>query len=436
MAPEQAQQPVGAAAEAALQHVRTYSKPSDLKITDMRLAVVASNYDYPIIRIDTNQGVYGLGEVRDAGHALDALRFKAFLLGKDPTNVDMIFDTIQRFGGHGREAGGICGIEMALWDLAGKVYGVPVYQFMGGKWRDKVRCYADTPTPRDATPAAYARRVKGRRDMGYTWVKFDVGIRIFEEAGITGAMSGGRLTQRGIGYFREIVAAVRDAVGPELPLCIDHFGPLYVDDCIRLGNALEEYDLSWLEDMVPDEDVQGLCEITRAIRTPTLNGENTYHLRGFRKMIEQRAIRILQPDLETAGGIRETKRISDYGAEFGMPSVFHFAGSPIGMMANIHCAAATKSFLVLENHFVDLLPWWGDLVTGLQTTLPTDPGWDGYVRVPETPGLGVDLNEAVIKEHLRKEYLHTTGYFNPTDEWNTRKLGYYQVPGNTIGDVD
>jgi len=425
-----------AAAEAALQNVRTNSKPSDLKITDLRCAVVASNYDYPLIRIDTNQGVYGLGEVRDAGHAMDALRFKAFLLGQDPTNVGLIFDLIERFGGQGREAGGISGIEMALWDLTGKVYGVPVYQFMGGKYRDKIRCYADTPTPRDATPESYARRVKGRQEMGYTWVKFDVGIGIFERAGIKGSMSGGRLTQRGIGYFREIVAAVRKAVGPELPLCIDHFGPLSVDDCIRLGNALEEYDLSWLEDMVPDYNVDGLCEITRAIRTPTLNGENTYHLRNFREMIERRAVRILQPDLETAGGIRETKRISDYGAEYGMPSVFHFAGSPIGMMANIHCAAATKSFLVLENHFVDLLPWWKDLVTGLETSLPGDKGWDGYVSVSEKPGLGVDLNEEVIREHLRKEYLETTGYFNPTDEWNTRKLGYYQVPGNTIGDVD
>ena len=178
----------------------------------------------------------------------------------------------------------------------------------------------------------------------------------------------------GLGYFREIVAAVRKAVGPELPLCIDHFGPLYVDDCIRLGNALEEYDLSWLEDMVPDTDVDGLCEITRAIRTPTLNGENTYRLKHFRQMIERRAVRILQPDLETAGGIRETKRISDYGAEHGMPSVFHFAGSPIGLMANLHAPRRSSRSSCLENHFVDLLPWWKDLVTGLETGLPFDKG--------------------------------------------------------------
>jgi len=416
----------GEAAEIALSGVRTCSKPSDLKITDLRMAVVASNYDYPLLRIDTNQGVYGLGEVRDAGHKEDALRFKAFLLGQDPTNVELIFNLMKPFAGQGREAGGISGIEMALWDLTGKVYGVPVYQFMGGKYRDRVRVYADTPTPRSATPEAYAERVKGRRDLGYTWVKFDVGIGIFERAGIKGAMTANRLTQKGIGYFRAIVAAVREAVGPDLPLCIDHFGPLSVEDCIRLGNALEEYDLAWLEDMVPDHDVDGLCEITRAIRTPTLNGENTFGLRHFRPMIERRAVRILQPDLETAGGIRETKYIADYGAEHGMPTVLHFAGSPIGLMANLHAAASIKTFLCLENHFIDL-PWWKDLVTGLDEPLLEN----GYMKVPEKPGLGVDLNEEVVKEHLRYP-----GYFEPTPEWDTRKLGYYQVPGNRIGEVD
>jgi len=413
-------------AERALGNVRTLSKPSDLRITDLRMAVVASNYDYPILRIDTNQGVYGLGEVRDAGHREDALRFKAFLLDKDPTNVDLIFDLIKRFGGHGREGGGISGIEMALWDLTGKVYGVPAYQFMGGKYRDKIRVYADTPTPRSATPEGYAARVKGRQELGYTWVKFDVGVGIFQAAGIKGAMSANRLTQKGLSYFREIVSAVRGAVGPELPICIDHFGPLSVEDCIRLGNALEEFDLSWLEDMVPDHDIEGLVEITRAIRTPTLNGENLFGLSGFRQMIERRAVRILQPDLETAGGIRETKRIADHGAEYDMPTVLHFAGSPIGLMANLHAAAAIKTFLCLENHFVDL-PWWKDLVTGMDDPLIEE----GYMRVPERPGLGVDLNEDVIREHLRYP-----GYFEPTDEWNTPKLGYYQVPGNRIGEVD
>jgi L-alanine-DL-glutamate epimerase-like enolase superfamily enzyme len=408
--------------EAALDGVRTDSRPSDLRITDLRLAVVASNYDYPLLRIDTNQGVYGLGEVRDAGHKEDALRFKSILLGQDPTDVDLIFDAISPYGGPGREGGGVSGIEMALWDLTGKVYGVPAYQFLGGKYRDRVRLYADTPTPREGTPESYVARVKQRQELGLTFVKFDMGVSTFRRARVEGAMSDRRLTGRGLTYFRSIVAAVREAVGPELPLAIDHFGPLSVSDCIRLGNALEEYDLAWLEDMRPDTDVDGLKEITAAIATPTLNGEELYLLDGFRRLIDERAVRIVQPDLATAGGLRETKRIADHAARQGMPCVLHFAGSPISFMANVHAAAATKSFTCLEHHALDI-PWWEDLVTGLEQPLVRD----GYVNVPEKPGLGVDLNVDVIAEHLRYP-----GLFEPTPDWDSPKLGFYLPPGPEV----
>jgi L-alanine-DL-glutamate epimerase-like enolase superfamily enzyme len=410
-------------AEQALDGIRAYSKPSDLRITDLRLAVVASNYDYPILRIDTNQGVYGIGEVRDAGHREDALRFKSLLVGRDPTNVDLIFGLISRYGGHGREAGGISGIEMALWDLTGKVYGVPVYQFMGGKYRDRIRIYADTPPPREPTPAGYAARAKQRVDGGIGFVKFDMGIEIFRKVGLHGGLSGTRLTDAGIAYFCSIVEAVRAAVGPEVPLGIDHFGPLSVGDCIRLGRALEPYNLSWLEDMRPDTDVEGLREITIAITTPTMNGENLFHLDGFRAMIDRRAVRIVQPDLATAGGIRETKRIADYAARQHIATVLHFAGSPISFMANLHAAAAIADFVALEHHALDI-PWWKDLVTGLPDPLIVD----GYAAVPEKPGLGVDLNLEVIAEHLRYP-----GLFEPTPEWDLPKLGFYLPPGPAIG---
>ena len=160
--------------------ITTHSNPSELRITDMRLAVVAANYDYPILRIDTNQGVYGLGEVRDAGHAVNALQFKSMLIGQNPCNVDMIFRAIKRFGNWGREGGGVSGIEIALMDLIGKVYGVPCYQLLGGKYRDKVRLYGDTPTPDDPTPEDFVEAVKGRRDRGLTWIKFDLRPSLFE----------------------------------------------------------------------------------------------------------------------------------------------------------------------------------------------------------------------------------------------------------------
>jgi L-alanine-DL-glutamate epimerase-like enolase superfamily enzyme len=413
----------GVAAEQALAHVRTHGKPSDLRITDLRLAIVASNYDYPILRIDTNQGIYGIGEVRDAGHKEDALRFKSLLLGRDPTNVDLIFGLISRYGGPGREAGGVSGIEMALWDLTGKIYGVPVYQFMGGKHRDRIRIYADTPPPHEPTPEGYAARAKQRVDNGIGFVKFDMGVEIFRKVGLAGGLSGTRLTDRGIAYFCSIVEAVRAAVGPEVPLGIDHFGPLSVGDCIRLGRALEPYSLSWLEDMLPDTDVEGLREITRAITTPTMNGEGLYLLDGFRALIDRRAVRIVQPDLATAGGIRETKRIADYAARQGIDTVLHFAGSPISFMANLHAAASIGSFVALEHHALDI-PWWKNLVTGLPDPLIVD----GHAAVPEKPGLGVDLNLEAIAEHLRYP-----GLFEPTSEWDLPKLGFYLPPGPTIG---
>ena len=416
--------------------VNTNSSPSELKITDMRMAVVCSNYDYPIIRIDTNQGVYGIGEVRDAGHKENALQFKSMLLGQNPCNVDMIFRAIKHFGNWGREGGGVSGIEIALWDLIGKVYGVPCYQFLGGKYRDRIRLYADTPAPAERTPEGYAERVLERQKMGLTFIKFDVGIHVlrgYVEGGVVGTPTkyeyglgrqrvargtavGTQLTDKGIARFVDIVSAVRDAVGWDIPLAVDHFGPLTVKDGIRLGHALEPYGLAWMEDIIPWQDVEGNLQVTRAINVPTLNGEDIYLWDGWREMIEKRAIDIIQPDLLTAGGMLETKKIADYAERYGLPTVLHFAGSPIAFMANLHCAAAIPSFIALENHALDL-PFWKDLVTGLPENLIED----GYVRVPEKPGLGVDLNLEGIEKNLR-----FPGLFEPTDEWNTPKLGFWQ----------
>jgi len=418
--------------------VNTYSAPSDLKITDMRMAVVRSNYDYPIIRIDTNQDVYGIGEVRDAGHKENALQFKSMLLGQNPCNVDMIFRAIKRFGNWGREGGGVSGIEIALWDIIGKVYGVPCYQFLGGKYRDRIRIYADTPAPEKPTPEGYAQRVLGRKEMGLTIVKFDVGMNVlrgYVEDGVVGTPTkhqygrgrgwvargtavGTQLTDKGIARIVEIVSAVREAAGWEIALAVDHLGPLTIKDGIRLGRALEPYCLTWLEDIIPWWDVEGNLQVTRAINVPTLNGEDIYLWDGWREMIEKRAIDIIHPDLLTAGGMLEAKKIADYAERYGLPTALHFAGSPIAFMANLHCAAAIPSFMALENHALDL-PFWKDLVTGLPENLIED----GYARVPEKPGLGVDLNYEGIEKNLR-----VPGLFEPTDEWNMPKLGFW-LPG-------
>jgi L-alanine-DL-glutamate epimerase-like enolase superfamily enzyme len=399
---------------------------------------VASNYDYPILRIDTNQGVYGIGEVRDAGHRENALQFKSMLLDQNPCNVDMLYRAIKRFGNWGREGGGVSGLEIGLWDLVGKVYGVPCYQFLGGKYRDRVRVYADTPAPSEPTPEAYAKRVLGRKAQGLTVIKFDVGPRILygnpdtligtppqydypmaRWGAAPGTGFGSRVTDEGIARLTKVVAAVREAAGWDVALCIDHFGHGYMTakEVIRLGHALEPYGLAWMEDPMPWADIDGHRRVTEAINVPTAAGEELYLWDGFQEMIEKRAVDILHPDLLTSGGMLETKKIADYGERFGLPTALHFAGSPIAFMANLHCAAAIPSFVALEHHGLDL-PFWSDLVTGLDDPLMEG----GYVRVPDKPGLGIDLNLEGIRANLRPP----SGLFEPTDEWNTPKLGFWR----------
>jgi L-alanine-DL-glutamate epimerase-like enolase superfamily enzyme len=426
------------AGDQTLNKVNTFSRPSDLKITDIRTATVCSNYDYPIIRIDTNQGIYGIGEVRDAGHRENALQFKSMLLGQNPCDVDRLFHTMKRFGSWGREGGGVSGLELALWDLAGKAYGVPCYQFLGGKYRDKVRIYADTPSPTDTSPASYAERVMGRLKEGLTFIKFDLGLHCLH--GIPGTTIGtptlferGRgwgnrapgtgsvvhITEKGIACLADIVATVRESVGWDVALCIDHFGHgmMTVKEVIQLGNALEPYGLSWMEDPAPWWDVEAHKQVTDAINVPTAAGEELYLWDGFREMIETRAVDIIHPDLLTSGGMAETKRIADYAERYGIPTALHFAGSPIAFMANLHTAAAISSFVALEHHGLDL-PFWEGLVTGL----PKGYMEGGYVAVPDKPGLGVDLDLEGIRANLREP----SGLFDPTDAWNTPKLGFWQ----------
>ena len=168
------------AEEAEIKNVNLASSPSTLKITDMRYAVIVKPGPSPcvLIRIDTNQGVYGLGEVRDIAGPQYAMVLKSRMLGENPLRIDYLFQKIAQFGGNARQAGGVCAVEMALWDIAGKVYNIPVYQMLGGKWRDSIRIYADTTESED--PAEYGRRAKERKAMGLTWMKMDLGINVLD----------------------------------------------------------------------------------------------------------------------------------------------------------------------------------------------------------------------------------------------------------------
>lgn len=418
------------------QNVQRSSSPSELKITDMRYATIMSKH---IIRIDTNQGIYGLGEVRDGADARYALFLKSRILGLNPCNVEMLFKIIRQYGSHGRQGGGVCAVEMALWDLTGKAYGIPAWQLLGGRYRDKIRLYADTPGARD--PQAFALTMKKRVDeQGFTWLKMDLGIHVV--ANIPGALVNTKfwdgaagqydlkdymnygnalhpftqvqITEKGLDGLAEYVEDVRNAVGYEMPLCADHFGHFDVNNAIRFGKRMDKYRLAWLEDMVPWFYTDQCKTLSDALETPIATGEDIYMLKGgFKPLLDARAVDIIQPDLGTSGGLLETKRIGDYAEESGVAMAMHMAGSPVCFMANVHCAAATQNFLALEHHSVDV-PYWGNLVkmTGGKPIIEK-----GFANVPiDAPGLGIELNEEECKKHLGRD----GKWFEPTPEWDAK----------------
>jgi L-alanine-DL-glutamate epimerase-like enolase superfamily enzyme len=417
-------------------HARAASRPSELRITDLRAATVGWNrWRFPIVRIDTNQGLSGYGEVRDGATKNYALMLKRQLLGENPCNLDKLFRKIKQFGHHGRQGGGVCGVEMALMDLAGKAYGVPAYVLAGGKFRDRIRMYCDTPN--EPTGEAMGVKLQERLDRGFTMLKMDLGVQPL--IGVKGALSWPqgmlpgdpedklermlnlhtlmhpfthvRLTPKGIALICEYVEQVRATVGDEVPIAADHFGHIGIDDCIRLGQALEPFNLAWLEDLVPWQYTDKWVQLERALNTPVCTGEDIYLKEGFRPLIEARGVNVIHPDLATSGGILETKKIGDMAQEHGISMALHMAGTPISTMASVHCAAATENFIALEHHFTEL-PFWGDFIDGVPK--PIIQG--GYIPVPESPGLGFEINEDAIKEHLIPE---DRGFFEPTPEWDS-----------------
>jgi L-alanine-DL-glutamate epimerase-like enolase superfamily enzyme len=366
--------------------------------------------DCTIIRLDTNQGISGYGEVRDGASPTYALMLKSRIIGENPCNIDKVFRKIKQFGHHARQAGGVCGIEMALFDLAGKAYGVPAYQLVGGKFRDRVLCYCDTASVPDGK--VMGERLKKRINDGFKFLKMDVGIGLLKD--VPGALSapptmpesfdimhpftGIQITHIGIAFLVDYVSQVREVIGYEIPLAVDHFGHINVESCIRLGQALDRFALAWYEDMIPWQFTDQYVRLSNAVNTPICTGEDIYLKENFMPLFEARAVSVIHPDLATSGGILETKKIGDLAQDHGIAMAMHFAGSPISFLANIHCAAATENFYVLENHSVDL-PWWDDLIDGIEKPLIQD----GYAHVPEAPGLGFgDINVAAFRKHLDK----------------------------------
>lgn len=434
--------------------VPRFGSPSGLKITDMRYTTIsngtgATNARNVILRIDTNQGIYGLGEVRDGADARFALYLKSRILGLNPVNVEKIFKIIKQFGGQGRMGGGVSGVEMAMWDLAGKAFNAPVWALLGGRYREKVRLYSYIPNSGEAPLATldvnkFKADVKHRiEEQGFTWLKMHPGIeKISKIPGTTvntkympgfndnvgssrsqdylsyqntrHAFTSIQITDKGLDELAKYVATIRDIVGYDIPLSADHQGHFDVNTCIRVGNALERFNLAALEDFLPWDDMEHLKMITDTINTPTVTGEDIFLKEPFKTLCDTHAVDMVQPDMGSSGGIMETKKIGDYAEEKETPMIMHFAGTPVCFMANVHCAAATQNALALEvpNQIVDN-PWWRMLV---KTTSGQPLYAKGYANVPDdVPGLGIELNDEAMKQHLHKE---DPTYFEPTPQWN------------------
>lgn len=407
--------------------VSTSSRSRDLRITDLRVAnLVGVPFRSSIVRIDTNQGISGYGEVRDQASKTYALLLKSRLVGENPCNVDKLFRKIKQFGHHGRQAGGVSGVEMALMDLAGKAYGVPAYALAGGRFRDTVLCYADTPSCQD--PEELGQRLLGRRKEGYQFLKMDVGINLlWDVPGALIAPAGARTTTTvmhsftgiqvtavGVSCLADYVSTVRSIVGYDVPLAADHFGHIALDSCIRIGRALEPFTLAWLEDLIPWQFTDQWRQLTTAIATPTCTGEDIYLAENFRPLIEAGAVNVIHPDPATAGGVLETKRVGDLAEEHGIPMALHMAATPIATLASVHAAAATQNFLALEHHAVDV-PRWSELVDGLPNPLIVD----GSITVPDAPGLGfTDINEDLFRDHLDPA---DPVFFESTGHWDDER---------------
>ena len=380
-----------------------------MKITNIRTAVIDGNFPWVLVRVETDAGLTGLGEAYwGAGVAELVHRAKPLLIGEDPVNIGRLVEIMTRcLSGEGSQAGAtvtaISGIEIALWDLLGRHLSTPISTLFGGRFRDRIRIYADCHAGETPDPADYAAKARDVVAEGFTAIKFDLDTPNPHTIDLTEDAHARRLWyqpfNRTIGslemrWMVTVVRAVRDAVGPEIMVAMDAHWKFNVNDAIKLAKALEHYDLLWLQDPVPPENIEAQRHVTHSTRTPICTGENLYRKNGYRELIEKQAARIIAPDIPKMGGLLEFKKVADHADLYYIPMAPHNVASPIGTVAGAHLCAAIQNFLVMEYHAHDV-PWWGDLVEGEPTIA------EGYITLNDCPGHGLSLNEDVARAHLK-----------------------------------
>jgi galactonate dehydratase len=365
-----------------------------LKITDIRTAEVRVHGHQIHVRVYTDQGIYGQGEATDAavGAAPLIQSFKPFLMGQDPLNVDHLFESLRTRGIFaGAQAGqyvtALSGVEIALWDLAGKALGLPICQLLGGRMRDRIRAYCDMAMPGLGDPRA-SERIQQVKDLGFTAVKIDIDDRNdpMRWDKVNWTASNGEIES----MLRK-VAYVRDSFDKRVDLAVDMHGRYDMTTGKRVAAELERFKLLFLEEPVPAENVDAMRDIRESTKTPICCGENLFLRHGFREVLEKRAADIIMPDIQKCGGLLEARKIADMAHTYYVPVAPHCVVSPIGTMASCHVCAAIPNFLVLEWHWIGNLSLWRNFVKEGEIIEK------GFITVPDRPGIGVEMNEEAAR---------------------------------------
>jgi galactonate dehydratase len=388
----------------AVENAPRASAPADLKITEVKCGYL-QNRGSLFVKIHTNQGIWGCGEGVDAiaGTYHLVKRFGERLRGQSPLNVNRLFEDIRKSGFFAGAQSGVyvavlTAIETALWDIAGKALGLPVYQLLGGKFRDKIRVYCDTAlyTSRNPTPDDYAKAAKGAVKMGFNAVKFDI-----DQGNDPNKYDTFNWTANPAELKRmyDSIAAVRKTVGPNIDICVDMHGRYDLPTGHKVAQMMEPLNLMWLEEPVPAENIEAYKQIADSTSTPICAGENQYLAYGFRRMLEIGAVDIVMPDLQKAGGLGEGQRIANLANLYYVPFAPHMVASYLGAMAACHVCASVPNFLILEwQIYFHTDPMFKEIVT-----FEGEMVKDGFITLSEKPGIGVEINEEGMRKYAAKD---------------------------------
>ena len=386
--------PLTGLAAAVQESSSPYQRPK-LKITDVRTAEVMVHGHQTHVRVYTDQGIIGQGEATDAAVGTAALirSFRHFLIGQNPLNVDSIWELLRTAGIFAGAQGGqyvtaLTGLEIALWDVTGKALGLPIYQLMGGKFRDKVRMYCDSDME-DPLGAEAERKIAWIKSSGFTAMKIDI-----DEArdparfdAINWTASNGEV-DRMMHWIRH----TREAIPKEMDLAVDMHGRYDAPTGKKVAIAAEPYRLLWLEEPVPPEDVDAMADVRHSTKTPICCGENLYMRWGFRELLDKQAADIIMPDIQKVGGLSEARKVANLAQTYYVPFAPHCVVSPIGTMASAHICASVPNFLVCEWHWINKLDLWKSFVKEGEIIS------QGHITLTDRPGIGVEMNEQAARK--------------------------------------